>query len=163
MACRWTRHEIVTFVPVKREQKAVRRHREPRTKSGMDDGGAAEAISGTERGEAPCNDPPAADFPPESPPPSIPDEDVEWWNNPVPRDTPNFYDWRDLFPELQALIDAMPEIYAECGQVAAWTNWPETASEEYDEGENEDWKVYLPRDIGVTSHTSTGSISVQHF
>lgn len=150
----------------------------------MDDGGAAEAISGTERGEAPCNDPPAADFPPESPPPSIPagdeewwntrfppespppsipDEDEEWWNNPVPRDTPNFYDWRDLFPELQALTDAMPEIYAECGQVAAWTNWPETASEEYDEGENEDWKVYLPGDIGVTSHTSTGSISVQHF
>lgn len=54
-------------------------------------------------------------------------------------DSPNYYDWKDLFPELKALVDAMPEIAAECGQVAAWKAWPE---KHYDEGGGQDWKVY---------------------
>jgi len=53
-------------------------------------------------------------------------------------DTPNYYDWRDLFPALQSLVDGMSEISAECGQVAAWKAWPE---KHYDEGGTQDWKV----------------------
>lgn len=52
--------------------------------------------------------------------------------------TPNYYDWKELFPELEALANAMPEIAAECGQVAAWKAWPE---KHYDEGGGQDWKV----------------------
>ncbi|CAN0385515.1 unnamed protein product [Hapterophycus canaliculatus] len=56
-------------------------------------------------------------------------------------DTPNYYDWQDLFPELQALIDGRTEIAAECAQVAAWKAWPE---KHYDEGGTQDWKVCMP-------------------
>lgn len=59
-------------------------------------------------------------------------------------DTPNYYDWKGLFPELKALVDAMPEIAAECGRVAAWKAWPE---KHYDEGGNQDWKVYIPMGV----------------
>lgn len=54
--------------------------------------------------------------------------------------TPNYYDWRDLFPALQTLVDGMSEISRECGQVAAWKAWPE---KHYDEGGAQDWKVRL--------------------
>lgn len=57
----------------------------------------------------------------------------------APDDTPNYYDWKDLFPELKALIDAKAEIAAECAQVAAWKAWPE---KHYDEGGTQDWKVW---------------------
>lgn len=55
-----------------------------------------------------------------------------------PDDTPNYYDWQDLFPELKALVDGLSEIAAECAQVAAWKAWPE---KHYDEGGGQDWKV----------------------
>eukprot|EP00752_Nemacystus_decipiens_P001888 g1818.t1 len=53
--------------------------------------------------------------------------------------TPNYYDWKELFPELKALVDAIPQIAAECGAVSAWKAWPE---KHYDEGGSQDWKVF---------------------
>ena len=53
-------------------------------------------------------------------------------------ETANFYDWRDVFPELEALARGLPEITAECLKVAAWKAWPE---KHYEEGGGRDWKV----------------------
>lgn len=53
-------------------------------------------------------------------------------------ETANFYEWRDVFPELEALARALPEITAECLQVASWKAWPE---KHYEEGGGQDWKV----------------------
>lgn len=52
--------------------------------------------------------------------------------------TPNFYDWKDVFPELEVLLHGMSEIAAECGEVSAWKAWPE---KHYGEGGGHDWKV----------------------
>lgn len=57
-------------------------------------------------------------------------------------DTPNYYDWQDLFPELRCLVDGISEITAECKRVAAWKAWPE---KHYDEGGAQDWKVFIRR------------------
>lgn len=55
-------------------------------------------------------------------------------------DTPNYYDWQDLFPELKPLVDGKSEITAEAKQVGAWKAWPE---KHYDEGGAQDWKVLV--------------------
>ncbi|CAM9300143.1 unnamed protein product, partial [Pylaiella littoralis] len=54
-------------------------------------------------------------------------------------DTPNYYNWQDLFPELKSLVDETWEIAAECRRVATWKAWPE---KHYDEGGAQDWKVF---------------------
>lgn len=63
--------------------------------------------------------------------------------------TPNYYDWKELFPELKALVEAMPEISAECGRVAAWKAWPE---KHYDEGGGQDWKVCQWAHVGYIEY-----------
>ncbi len=52
-----------------------------------------------------------------------------------------FFDWRQLFPSLQALLEAAPAIAAElAGSASAkWHDWPETAL--YMGGEGETWRV----------------------
>ena len=52
-----------------------------------------------------------------------------------------FFDWRQLFPAAQALVDALPSIAAELrGATAAqWHAWPETALYMRDAGER--WSV----------------------
>lgn len=69
-------------------------------------------------------------------------------------DTPNYFDWKELFPELKALVEAMPEISAECGQVAAWKAWPE---KHYDEGGGQDWKVHRLHRINKVTSTSSST------
>ena len=77
--------------------------------------------------------------------------------------TPNYYDWKELFPELKALIDAMPEIAAECGRVAAWKAWPE---KHYDEGGGQDWKVWYTMSLrwgrGRRSTITSRATAIQH-
>ena len=67
-----------------------------------------------------------------------------------PRDdgTANFYEWRDVFPELEALAMGLPEITAECLQVASWKAWPE---KHYEEGGGQDWKV-RERSVSVAEY-----------
>ena len=57
---------------------------------------------------------------------------------PSQEDTANYYDWKEVFPELEVLVHGMAEIMAECLQVAAWKAWPE---KHYEEGKMQDWKV----------------------
>lgn len=52
--------------------------------------------------------------------------------------TPNYYDWKELFPELKLLIRAFAEIATECADVGGWKAWPE---QHYGEGGGQDWKV----------------------
>lgn len=52
--------------------------------------------------------------------------------------TPNFFDWKEVFPELKALAQGLPEILAECTKVSNWKTWPE---KHYEEGGEQDWKV----------------------
>lgn len=57
---------------------------------------------------------------------------------PHQEDTANYYDWKEVFPELEVLVHGMAEIMAECSQVAAWQAWPE---KHYEDGGMQDWKV----------------------
>lgn len=57
---------------------------------------------------------------------------------PYQEDTANYYDWKEVFPELEVLVHGMAEIMAECSHVAAWKAWPE---KHYEEGRKQDWKV----------------------
>lgn len=65
-------------------------------------------------------------------PPLLPGEGV------VDEGTPNYFDWKELFPELQVLVHGMSEILAECSQVSNWKAWPE---KHYDKDGEQDWKV----------------------
>ena len=65
-------------------------------------------------------------------PPLLPGEGV------VDDGTPNYFDWKELFPELQVLVHGMSEIFAECSQVSNWKAWPE---KHYDKEGEQDWKV----------------------
>ena len=54
---------------------------------------------------------------------------------------PNFHAWRDLFPELQILLDNFGEIQREALEAVetGWKDWPE---EHYSDGGAQDWKVF---------------------
>jgi len=54
---------------------------------------------------------------------------------------PSFHDWRDVFPELNALVEARDVIREEARHVAetGWKEWPE---EHYSDGGAQDWKVF---------------------
>jgi len=52
---------------------------------------------------------------------------------------PEYYDWREIYPELQILLDNFDDILQEAEQVSHWKEWPEN---HYREGGNQDWKVF---------------------
>ncbi|CAM9599968.1 unnamed protein product, partial [Heterosigma akashiwo] len=57
-------------------------------------------------------------------------------------DGPNaqeYYDWRELYPQLQVLIDNYEDILQEAEAVTGWHAWPEY---HFREGGNNDWKVF---------------------
>lgn len=66
-------------------------------------------------------------------PPLLPGEGV------VDDGTPNYFDWKEIYPELQVLVHGMSEILAECSQVSNWKAWPE---KHYDREGEQDWKVH---------------------
>lgn len=37
----------------------------------------------------------------------------------------NFFDWRELFPELNVLVESIDTISEEIGTVGQWMPWPE--------------------------------------
>jgi hypothetical protein len=39
--------------------------------------------------------------------------------------SPNYYEWREIFPELQILKDNIDVILAEAESVPSWIPWPE--------------------------------------
>lgn len=53
--------------------------------------------------------------------------------------TPNYFNWKELFPELKVLVEGLADISAECIQVSNWRAWPE---KHYEEGGEQDWKVF---------------------
>jgi len=66
---------------------------------------------------------------------AISENDEEELLGPV---APEFYDWRETFPELQLLIDHYQDILEEAGKIMKWREWPEN---HYGDGRN-DWKVF---------------------
>lgn len=62
--------------------------------------------------------------------------------------TPNFFDWKELFPELSILENHFSEILKECMQVSSWKAWPEN---HYEEGGNQDWKVCVDVIVRIAS------------
>lgn len=58
------------------------------------------------------------------------------------RPAPRYYDWRDVFPFLQPVLDAREEIFAELKAatgMSKWFDWPETELYAKDEGAT--WRV----------------------
>ena len=53
--------------------------------------------------------------------------------------TPNYYDWRDLYPEMQILIDNITIINEESKHLPLWTPWPE---DHYSVGGVGSWTVF---------------------
>jgi aspartyl/asparaginyl beta-hydroxylase (cupin superfamily) len=53
--------------------------------------------------------------------------------------TPNYFDWRDIYPDLQILYDNISIIAAEAETVPRWTAWPE---DQLYQGSTGDWTVF---------------------
>lgn len=53
--------------------------------------------------------------------------------------TPNYFDWRELFPQLQILIDNLDIIKEEYLGIKQWIPWPE---DHFSDGGGSDWTVY---------------------
>jgi aspartyl/asparaginyl beta-hydroxylase (cupin superfamily) len=56
-----------------------------------------------------------------------------------PSVAPRYYDWRELFPQLQLLYDNVDVLAEEAATVHCWTPWPEDHFGEYGES---DWTVF---------------------
>jgi len=56
-----------------------------------------------------------------------------------PNVAPRYYDWRELFPQLQLLYDNVDVLAEEAATVHCWTPWPEDHFGEYGES---DWTVF---------------------
>lgn len=59
-----------------------------------------------------------------------------------PSEAPSFFEWSELFPELQELLDGFAAIRAEMSKVGDWKAWPEN---HYMDGGSQDWKVGASR------------------
>jgi len=57
----------------------------------------------------------------------------------VPFESPNYFDWQLVYPELQTLIDNIDTIKLESENLPQWTPWPE---DHYSEGEPGSWTVF---------------------
>ena len=53
--------------------------------------------------------------------------------------TPNYFDWKEIYPELRILIENLSVIQEESRKVPKWTNWPE---DHYSVGGEGSWTVF---------------------
>mmetsp|Transcript_38967 Transcript_38967/g.39661 ORF Transcript_38967/g.39661 Transcript_38967/m.39661 type:complete len:279 (+) Transcript_38967:107-943(+) len=53
--------------------------------------------------------------------------------------TPNYFDWKSTFPQLQILLDNFHDIKEEVLSIQSWTPWPE---DHFSDGGGADWTVF---------------------